>query len=86
MRTSHKSVLRETELLELIHSDICEFISVIPRNGKQYFITFIDDCSNYCFVYLMKNKSKALNMFKLYITKVENQFNRKIKRFEVIGD
>ena len=80
-RTSHKSVIREYEPLDLIHSDICEFDRVLTRNGKRYFITFIDDCSNYCFVYLMKNKSEAIDMFKIFLTEVENQFNRKIKRF-----
>ena len=41
---------------------------------------FKDDCINYCYVYHMKNKNEALDMFKLFITKVEKQFNRRIKR------
>lgn len=53
MRAPHKSVIRETKLLDLIHFDICEFDGVITRNGECYFITFIDDCSNYCVVYCM---------------------------------
>ena len=77
----HKSVNRVSEPLDLIHSDICEFDGVLTRNGKRYFITFIDDCSNYSFVYLTKNKSEAIDMFKIFITEIENQFNRKIKRF-----
>ena len=28
----------------------------------------------------MKNKSEALDMFKLYVTEIENQFNKKIKK------
>lgn len=80
-KTPHKSLTRETEPLELIHSDICEFDGALTRNGKRYFITFIDDCSNYSFVYLMRNKSEAIDMFKIFISEIENQFNRKIKRF-----
>lgn len=53
---------------------------VTTRNGKRYFITFIDDCSGYSFVYLMKNKSEAFDMFKIFLNETENQFNRKIKR------
>jgi transposase InsO family protein len=29
----------------------------------------------------MKNKSDAFDMFKVFVTEVENQFNKKIKRF-----
>ncbi|KAK2429298.1 putative mitochondrial protein [Trifolium repens] len=80
-KDSHKSVTRESEPLDLIHSDICELDGNLTRNGKRYFITFIDDCSDYTYVYLMKNKSDALDMFKIFIKEIENQFNKRIKRF-----
>ena len=67
----HKSIERNTELLELIHSDICEFEGHMTRGGNRYFITFIDDFSKYSYVYLMKNKSDAF----------ENTFDKKVKRF-----
>ena len=79
-QTPHKSVFRESKPLDLIHSDICELDGTLTRNGKRYFITFIDDCSNYTFVYLMKNKSEAFDMFKVFLTEIENQFRKKIKR------
>ena len=41
--------------MDLIHYDICEFDGTLTRNGKRYFITFIDDCYDYTYVYLMKN-------------------------------
>ena len=78
-KTPHKSVTKVTEPLELIHSDICELDGTLTRNGKRYFITFIDDCSDYTFVYLMKNKSDAFDMFKVFVAEIENQFSRKIK-------
>ena len=37
------SVERETKLLELIHSDICDLKFVQNHGGKRYFITFIND-------------------------------------------
>ena len=55
----HKNVVRNTELLELIHSDLCEFEGILTRGGNRYIITFIDDCSKYTTVYLLKNKSDA---------------------------
>ncbi|KAL0539363.1 hypothetical protein IC582_023574 [Cucumis melo] len=79
-KTLYKSVTRVTEPLELIHSDLCEFDGILTRNSKRYVITFIDDCSDYTFIYLFKNKSDAYDMFKVFVTKIENQFNIRIKR------
>nr|GEV45803.1 retrotransposon protein, putative, Ty1-copia subclass [Tanacetum cinerariifolium] len=40
---------------------------------------FIDDCTKYCYVYLLKSKDEAIDKFVLYKTKVENQLGKKIK-------
>lgn len=80
-KKSHKSVKRETEHLELVHSDLCEFEGILTRNGKRYLMTFIDDYSNFTYVYLLKTKNEAIDMFRTYIAEVENQFGKKIKRF-----
>jgi len=76
----HKSVDRMSEPLDLIHSDICELDGTLTRNGHRYFITFIDDCSDFTYVYLMKNKSDAFDMFRSFITETENQYSKKVKR------
>jgi transposase InsO family protein len=67
--------------LELIHSDICEMNDVLTEGGQRYFMTMIDDASRYCYVYLLKIKEEALNCFKRYKAEVENQLEKKIKRF-----
>ena len=74
-----KSVERKTEPLELIQTDVCDLKFVQTRGGNQYFITFIDDCTRYCYVYLLRSKDEALEMFKLYKTEVENQLGKTIK-------
>lgn len=74
-----QSIERNTEPLELIHSDICDLKFLQTRGGKKYFITFIDDATRYCYVYLLRSKDEALEMFKNYKTEVENQLGRKIK-------
>ena len=76
----HKSVVRNTKLLELIHPDLCEFEGILTRGGNRYIITFIDDFSKYTTVYLLKNKSDTFEKFQYFFKKVENQFGRKIKR------
>ena len=74
-----KSVERKTEPLELIHTDVCDLKFIQTRGDKKYFITFIDDCTRYCYVYLLRSKDKTLEMFKLYKTEVENQLGKTIK-------
>ena len=70
---------RNSIMLELIYSDVCELNGVLTRENKRYFITFIDDFSRFTYVYLMRNKDESFDMFKHYKTKVENQNDRKIK-------
>ena len=78
-RASFKSVERSTESLDLIHSDVCDMKSIQTRGGKKYFITFIDDCTRYCYVYLLRSKDEAIEAFMQYKNEVENQLNKKIK-------
>jgi hypothetical protein len=67
--------------LELIHSDICGMNGVLIEAGKRYFMTKIDDASIYFYMYLLKMKDEALNYFKTYKAKVENQLEKKIEHF-----
>lgn len=78
-RASFKSVERKTEPLDMIHTDICDLKSLPTKGGNKYFITFIDDCTKYCYVYLLKSKDEAIDKFVLYKNEVENQLNKKIK-------
>nr|ABF94958.1 retrotransposon protein, putative, Ty1-copia subclass [Oryza sativa Japonica Group] len=77
----HKaSEARNLAPLELIHSDLYEMNGVLTKGGKKYFMTLIDDCTRFCYVYLLKTKDEALHYFKIYKAEVENQLERKIKR------
>ena len=42
-------------------------------------MTFIDDVTRYCSVYLLKVIDETLNYFKIYKADVENQPKRKIE-------
>jgi len=55
-RKPFPTVTRSTNLLDLIHSDTCDFKTFVTRGGMKYFITFIDDHSRFCHVYLLKSK------------------------------
>ncbi|GJR47637.1 retrovirus-related pol polyprotein from transposon TNT 1-94 [Tanacetum coccineum] len=62
---------RATNTLELIHTDICGPISPESFSGKRYFITFIDDYSRKIWVYFLKEKSEAFEVFKKFKVMVE---------------
>ena len=62
---------RASELLGLVHSDVCGYMSSSAKGGYFYFITFTDDLSRYGYVYLMKHKSESFEMFKLFRNEVE---------------
>lgn len=59
-----KSILKESELVDLIHYDLYEFDGIMTRGTKRYFITLIENCSDFTLIYLVKNKSDALDAFK----------------------
>ena len=77
-KSSFQSVERHIEPLDLIHSDIYDLKFVETRSGNKYFITFVDDSTNYCYVYLLKSKDEAIEKFILYNNEVENQLIKKI--------
>ena len=78
-RSFFQSVERHTDSLDLIHRDICDLKFVQIRGGNKYFISFVDDSTKYCYVYLLKSKDETIKRFILYKNEVENQLNKKIK-------
>lgn len=68
---------RNTQILDLIHTNICEYNGILTRGGKKYIITFIDGCSKYTYVYLLRANDEA--KFKIFKAEVENQKHKKIK-------
>ncbi|RDX95461.1 hypothetical protein CR513_22019, partial [Mucuna pruriens] len=71
---STKKFWREKKILELfIH------INIPIYGGNEYFITFVDNLSKKSWVYFLKQKSEACNVFKTFKTFVEKQIECKIK-------
>ena len=62
---------RDTQLLVLVHTDVCGLFDVQTRGGYTYSITFTDDLSRYRYVYLMKHKSEIFEKFKKFKHEVE---------------
>ena len=58
----YSSFNKSTHSLQLIHSDVVgKFIT--SYNGYNYYVTFLDDFSRKCWIYLLKNKSDVCNAF-----------------------
>ena len=68
-----------TNLLEIIHTDVCDLMSVEARGGYRYFLTFTDDLSRYGYIYLKKHNYETFEKFKEFQSEVENHRNKKIK-------
>ena len=70
---------RASRMLELVHSDICGPLQVQSIGGARYFITFIDDNSNWSVVYPMHKRSEAFHYYKLFAHYAQTHTGRKIK-------
>ncbi|GJT57736.1 retrotransposon protein, putative, ty1-copia subclass [Tanacetum coccineum] len=70
---------RATDLLGIIHIDMCGPLRHVSRQGASYFITFTDDYSHYGYVYLLKHKHEVFETFKVFKNEVENQLGKTIK-------
>ena len=51
---------------------------------KKWFIDFTNNCTIYCYVYLLNDKDEAIETYRQYKTKVENQLDKKIVMIEVV--
>ena len=58
-----RTMERATDLLEIIHTDVCDPMSVEAHGGYHCFLTFTDDLSRYGYIYLMKHKSETFEKF-----------------------
>lgn len=68
-----------SEILELVHSDVCGPMEVKSIGESRYFVTFLDDFSRKICVYMLKRKSETLTKFKQFKTMAETQTGQKLK-------
>jgi hypothetical protein len=74
---SKKGANRSSDILEIIHTNICS--PDMDSHGHKYYISFIDDYSQYMYFYMLYNKNEALDGFKIFKAKVEKQCGKQIK-------
>jgi len=74
----HSSSFRASRKLGLIHSNLCGPMPVATSNGNKYVLTFIDDYSRMCWVYLLKDKSQVFEVFKTFHFMIKNETQQNI--------
>lgn len=70
---------RSKSLLNVIHMDIAGPMEVASIGGSRYYLLLVDDYSRMAYIYFLKQKSQALDCFKEFKAKVENELDKKIK-------
>ena len=75
-----KQVTSQSELLELVHSDLGDLKHIMIRGDKRYYIIFVNDYSKYTKLYLLRTKDETCEIFIKYKNAIENQLGKKIKR------
>lgn len=75
-----KSDSRSTNVLDLIHTDVCGPMQTTTPGGNKYFMTVIDDYSRYTMVYLLKNKAEVMPRLTEYVKYVQTKFGRTPKK------
>lgn len=70
---------KASEILDLIHLDVCGPMNTLSLSGHEYYVTFIDDFSRKTWIYFLKTKVEVFARFKEFKALVENQTGKKIK-------
>ena len=65
--------------LELVHTDLCGPMRTKSLQGDSYFMLFVDDFTRMCWVFFLKEKSEAFQIFKTFKILVENEIGKKLK-------
>ncbi|GJS30316.1 zinc finger, CCHC-type containing protein [Tanacetum coccineum] len=74
-----QTTYRASKRLELVHGDLCGPITPPTPTGNRYFMLLVDDYSRVMWVYLLKTKDEALEVFKNFRKKVETETGEKVK-------
>ena len=70
---------RASGILDLVHTDVCGPFPEESLGGSLYFVSFIDDCSRYAWVYPIATKADVFSTFTNWLASAENLHKRKLK-------
>ncbi|GFX33253.1 retrovirus-related Pol polyprotein from transposon TNT 1-94 [Trichonephila clavipes] len=81
-RKTHRSIdiYQSSQILELLHADLCGPINIESHGGAKYFMVIVDDFSGMYFTYFLKNKYEVFDIFSQFKAKYENLTDKRIKK------
>ncbi|TXG53094.1 hypothetical protein EZV62_022263 [Acer yangbiense] len=56
----NQSISSSLAPFDLVHSDVWGPSLVATKGGSRYYVSFIDDCTRFCWVYLIKRRSDTM--------------------------
>ena len=77
--------MRPTDLLHVIHSDVCGPMEVHSLGGNLYFVTFVDEFSIRMWLYLIKHKSEVFSTLEKFQEMAESHSGKQIKILRTDG-
>lgn len=66
---------------DLIHCDIWGPFNQVTHMGHQFFVTLVDDCTRFTWIFLLKHKSDVRVVVPRFFTMIHTQFDKRIKAF-----
>ncbi|TPX30010.1 DNA-directed DNA polymerase [Synchytrium microbalum] len=70
---------RAKKPFDIIHTDVAGPMDETTIGGNKYFVTFIDDCTRYVWIYCIKTKSQVHSTLENWLKLVQTQFERTVK-------
>lgn len=66
---------------DILHCDVWGPYQTPSFQGHKYFVTLVDDCTRFCWIYMMKHKSDVQTIIPRFLVMVSTQFNGIVKVF-----
>ncbi|KAG7553143.1 Integrase catalytic core [Arabidopsis thaliana x Arabidopsis arenosa] len=81
IKVNYKKVpeIETKKVLELIHIDLMGPVQMESINGKKYILVLVDDFSRYTWVQFLREKSEAVESFKILALQLQNEKGRIIQ-------
>lgn len=70
---------RSLQCFELVHMDVWRPYKVETHNNMRFFLTLVDDCSRWTWVYLIHLKSDVSNILKQFLKMIKTQLEVQVK-------
>lgn len=75
---THKSLT----LFDVIQSDVWDPTPCLSIEGFKYYVTFIDECTPFCWIFLLINKDEVYSTFVTFYQFILNHFSISIQTLQ----